>query len=621
MCGINLILDKTCLLGEDIIGRMNASTAHRGPDAVQTRVIREKDFQVFLGVNRLQVIDLHQRADQPFSDEHQDQLLAYNGEIYNAFEIRNQLIDDAFQFYTRSDTEVLLHAIGKYDEACLPLLEGMFAFVHYDRPRKKLLLARDRHGMKPLYYYEDDQYFIASSEIKGLLATGLIKKELDEQQVQHYLRFKFAQKPATFFKNIFELAEGSYIAMTPDSPWEVRGYLPEPLPAFPQADENATSVIDTTERLLTDALLKHVVADVPMGLFLSGGVDSTLLLALLQKEGISPLSCFSIVNLEKDAAFGTDDYRFASKAAQQYGAYHDQLEVSATDLGEFNSFIASTNQPIGDSGAFMTHLLSMHTAKKVKVVLSGAGADEIFAGYNRHLAFAKYLKHKKLLTTFLPLIKVMAPLLPTGGPNPWRKKAQLYDKLIANISEDPLQTFKNFGSLRTLSGDEEVYSKVPKQDSSHLMQQALYFDRTNYLISDVLALSDGYTMRHSLEMRMPYLDNDLVAYADALGPTAKLKKGSKWILRHILQRNGGKLYTSRKKEGFGLPFGKWVQEGKAGEIIKIFDDENIILYNFVLKSRVDQMLKEHLQQKKDFTLELWSLVVLAHWLQKEFSTQ
>lgn len=623
MCGINLIYDKTSLLGNNNIIPMNKATVHRGPDFRDFTTIQEMDFQIFLGVNRLKILDMNDHANQPFVSTDGLHVLAYNGEIYNFYDLKNKLIKKGIQFSTGSDTEVLLSLLRLEGEAALPQLEGMFAFFYYNAEKQVLLIARDRHGMKPLYYYEDDKYLIASSEIKGLFSSGLINKELNEQQVDYYLRYRYAQKPQTFFKNIYELEEGLFLQKSLNKASEIKLWNNPSFNNFTtEIPDTDVALLQKSEELLKDSALKHLIADVPYGLFLSGGVDSTLLLALLKDSGKS-LPCFSIVNSAKEAPFGTEDYLYAKKASRQFGAYHDQIEVGSDVLGKFCEFLDSMDQPIGDSGAFLTYLLAEHSQHKVKVVLSGAGADEVFAGYNRHSAYFTYLQHRGKIDVLKPVLKGLANLVPKGIHHPFRKKAQLLTKFTRNLSADPFKTFINFTTLNIERNreNEATTDHTFQQNNSQLLRAALKYDRENYLISDVLAISDQFSMRQGLEMRMPYLDNNVTDFMDSLPPEILLKHGRKWILQDILKKHGGKIYTRRKKEGFGLPFGHWVQQGKTEKLLAIFNEGNRIIFNFVPEARVEKIIHAHMKHQADNSLEIWALTVLAFWLEKEFGNR
>ena len=305
-----------------------------------------------------------------------------------------------------------------------------------------------------------------------------------------------------------------------------------------------------------------MAADVPTGLFLSGGVDSTLLLALLRDEGIA-MPTFSVGHEASDRHYGTRDDHFARRAAEQYGAYHEEVSVTAATLEEnFEDFIRRTDQPVGDSGAFMTYLLAQTARQRVKVVLSGAGADELFGGYNRHRAYYQYLRHYPLLTKGLPLAQALARWLPTGGNHPLRQPFRLFRKLASDLTDDPTETWANFIRFAAFRSANEsgfgegldLLHRAERHDyqsedfvEEHL-RYALRHDQQHYLMADVLTISDAMSMAHGLEMRLPYLDADLLQFANRLPATLRLRHGRKWILRRLLDRRGRQnLYPAPKR--------------------------------------------------------------------------
>ena len=521
MCGINLIINKGNSIDDQVIQRMNTSLRHRGPDNASWEEFTFRGQQVFVGNTRLKIIDPDDRSDQPIISGDGNFLLSFNGEIYNYQDLKNQLIRLGVSFQTQSDSEVLLQWLINHGEKGISDLQGMFAFIFVDKRNNRLLLARDRHGMKPLYYTHTDDFFIASSEIKALLATNLIHKELNESQIPHYLQFRYVKDPETLFKNIFSLKPGHLLTTDGTNFSEVCFTKKESF-AIPKTQE---AIVHQTETLLTDALMNHLHADVPVGLLLSGGVDSTLLLALARENGKQHLPTFSIGMNPKEKSFGTQDGAFAKKAATMYGADHHEIRIGHDILSHLEEHILHMDQPIGDSASLLTDLISKEAGQTVKVTLTGAGADELFAGYNRHMAFYQYLNKARFFPRNPHLLKGTSSLLSTGFDHPWRKKFRLVKRLMKNLHNDPQQTYLNFLSFDTFR-DFEKLDKTLIQEKE-LLQWALDHDRENYLVSDVLMLSDQMSMRNSLEFRMPYLDADLTGFIYQLPAELLMKKWKK----------------------------------------------------------------------------------------------
>ena len=628
MCGINLLLDRhKKLFSDEYIRLMSEATRHRGPDHQAWLTMEQEEYQLFIGNNRLRILDLSEQGHQPMQCGEEGRkgtrfTLSYNGELYNHYELKNELLQKGYSFRSTSDTEVLLYSLAEWGEAALPKLQGMFALAFYDKEKEQLLLARDPQGMKPLYYFSNDHYLIISSEIKGILASRLVAKELNTAQLHHYLQFRYAQKPQTFYQNIYELLPGHLLELKiGQATHEIKM---EPISSGTVEGEewNALSMLGTVEEKLTDALFTHLQADRTTGMFLSGGIDSTLMLALLRNNGSYHLpDCFTIVNSEKEAFWGTQDYLWASKAAKKYDARHFPLEVDATILHSFDSFIAEQDQPIGDSAAWLTSVLSKEATKNnVHVILSGAGADELFGGYNRHIAFYSYLQHYQKLRPLLPLLKPIGNALPAGRINHLRKPLRLWKKILKEMNVSPSETFLNFLSFHFLP--DPLFQELEQEPGGFeegWMMAALRHDRTNYLVSDILALNDKASMQHGLEMRMPYLSHGVSGFAHKLPAALLMKNGPKWILTEILRKNGGEDFVKRKKEGFGLPFGLWTKEGKTTFLWEWLQDKENPLLQVLDKKLIEQLLHQHKSGKEDFSQELFSLAVLGNWLAKEFN--
>ena len=621
MCGVNFIIDKESGLDENFISKMNAATIHRGPDATSFVKYKQGKSNVYIGANRLKIIDLKDDANQPFVSADQRYTLAYNGEIYNYKELRKTL-ESKFTFRTSSDTEVLLHLLISEGVEGLKRANGMFAFVFFDRQEGKTIIGRDASGIKPLFYFEDEKYFIASSEIKGILATGLVKKELNREQIEHYLRFKFARKPQTFYKGILELEEGKILEYSVFSAQcSVKQYKEERINSDSEVDENKFFL--RSEEILVEAVQRQLQADVPAGLFLSGGVDSTLLLAIIHELGIKDFPGFSIANSAQDKSFGTEDYHFARVAAKKYQSDLHQIEITSSILFQFDDFIGRMDQPIADGASLLTFILSRYSSKHVKVMLSGAGADEAFGGYNRHFAYYKYLKFRN--RGLINIIQKFGKIMPTGFDHPMRKQFRLLNKFASQIDRDPEKTFSNFCSSEYFNDNFfGIKPNLTKSDHDygidHYLNLALQNDRSHYLISDVLNMTDNMSMQNSLEVRVPYLDSVLLAQIEKVKPSFLLKYGRKWMLKRMLTKRGGEEFCHRKKEGFGMPLGKWLREKDGADLIDRLKNKNNILYNSISYDKVLGMIKDHQNKKKDLSSELWSLCVLAAWLDKKFKT-
>ena len=621
MCGINVIIDKSGYLPETIIQRMTAATYHRGPDTTTFHRSTAGKNQLYFGHNRLKIIDLSDAANQPFFSPDGRYLLLYNGEIYNYKALKAALQLRGCLFKTESDTEVILHLLVLEGQDGLARLNGMFVLVFYDTQEQRLLVARDRFGIKPLFYSETADYLILSSEIKAILQAGLIPKKINQNQIYHYLRFKYAAKPQTFFEGILELPEGTALHWKKGqvrlSSYYTNGKT-EDSPA------NGQKVTQHVENLLTESVEKHLIADVPVGLFLSGGIDSTLLLALLHKTGHRHFPTFSITHPATAGSFGTADTRFAVLAAHQYAAEHTCFEIDESILTGTDTWVQALDQPIADGAGLLTSYLSRQVKPYIKVALSGAGADELFGGYNRHRAFFVVQQNQRLASAFRRVLPAFMPLLPTGFDHPMRKQFLLLRKLAAKIKQDPCETFLNFTAMDSALAELWQLEKVPANAYKNsgipqdLLRWMLQHDQHHYLISDILAVTDQAGMQHSLEIRTPYLENNLSTYLNGLESKVLLNGRQKWVLKAILKAQNGEAFIRRSKEGFGMPLGNWLRKPQNYYLLKELHNPQHLVFAYLNFSQTQKLLQRHQRQRQDYSTEIWALLILAKWLQHNF---
>ena len=623
MCGINLIISKKNKAPDSAITALTQANKHRGPDATAYFTASYGEGKIYFGHNRLKIIDLSPEANQPFFSADQRFLLLYNGEIYNYQLLRHELQTKGYNFKTNSDTEVLLAVLITYGQAGLEKLNGMFAFVFYDTQTQHLLAARDRFGVKRLYYVHSPDYLLISSEINSLLASGLVPKELNETQLLSYLHYRHALKPQTFYRNILELSEGQVLTYVNQN-LKVATYLPQTAPQISAYSE--AEIVQKTEELLLQSVAKNLLADVPVGLFLSGGIDSTLILALVQQLGFAHFPAYTISNKASESVFGSEDYRFSRVAAKQFGAEHQPFVIDASILHHLDDLITTLDQPIADGAALLTYYLAQQVTGKIKVALSGAGADELFGGYNRHRAFYHFLRHRSLANLALPFLKSSAPMLVTGIKHPLRKQFLLLRKLAYKIKpQQPAQTFLNFTSMdrhlqRLLLPE---YQSLPpliesETESGDFLRWSLERDLHQYLISDILAMTDKTSMAHSLEVRTPYLDNQLYNFTQSLPTDILFKNGSKWILKQILAQHHGQQLTQRPKEGFGMPLGQWLKQSSNQWLFEDLQNPRHVIFNFLKFPETQAMMQALHRGRHDYSTELWALIVLARWLNQHF---
>ncbi|MCS6824143.1 MAG: asparagine synthase (glutamine-hydrolyzing) [Cytophagaceae bacterium] len=620
MCGISIILDKKKSIGEEAILRMNKSLLHRGPDAHNHVRIDHDTYRVFIGNTRLAIRDASDIADQPLFSEDNVHALSYNGELYGYDALKKKL-EKKYSFFTQSDTEVLLYSLVEYGLKFSDYINGMYAFIYHNRKTEITYIARDERGIKPLYYYEDDNCLVAASEIEAILQSGLVKKELNELAIAYYLRYKHTQRPNSFFKGIHELEPGYCIAINKKSTEIINISDGE----THEREDNKDLHPDVLKSILNAAFIRQYETNVPTGIMLSGGVDSTLMLALLSQEaGIKNIPTYTVVFRDVPGTYQTQDALYASKAAHQYGSTHYEVEVDFDMSKYLHDFVRITGQPVADSAALLTHLLAARASAQVKVLLSGAGADELFAGYHRHSAYYFYLRFLHKRKFLIHLFKSFSSLLQIIPEKIFRKK-KLWIKFLHQIDCDAVKTYVNFLSMQGLCSllpEIQQTSTVSIKDffsDHHLLQSALNYDLSQYLISDVLAITDAMTMAHSVEARVPYLDKELVKYAMSIPGEYKLLKGRKWLLKNLLNQYQGTEYILRNKEGFGSPLLYWLKQKQGQHYMRKVLKKNTALDTFLDVEKRNTLCKALERGDADTSQEVWALILLNEWLEYQFT--
>ncbi|KEO73620.1 asparagine synthase (glutamine-hydrolyzing) [Anditalea andensis] len=593
MCGINLIINSS---GHDPshIKKMMKATAHRGPDHSDWLDVGEG---VMVAGNRLKILDLGDLPNQPITTPDGRGILVWNGALYNYQDLRNILLDEGIQFQTRSDSEVLIHWLQQHGIEGVEKLEGMFAFAYVDKSKKEVIIARDTSGKKPLYYAKNQNKWVFSSETIGVMASGIVQAALNHNQLMPYFYSRHTFPDATLYEGIYQFKAGSvcsysFLGEKLEERSLEKSFVPIAMPTLEQFKE-----------LLIDAVLKHFHAEVPVGMVLSGGADSTLLLNTWYKETGTPLHTFT-------ATFGNKynstypDGRFATGLAAKYHCAHHEILVTPQTVQEnWADYIVSLDQPIGDSAGFLTWLIAKQAKQYVKVLISGAGADELFGGYNRHIAFQKYLKNPGLYHSMGKVAR-WVPLLP-------RSIRKFFDAL----EKDVCSSFLNFTALQPIPDPyKPLYLSYYKQTGKPF-KDALEWDRSFYLINDVLKIHDNASMAHGLEGRAPYLDGPLVDLSKRLSEEQHLSLSPKEWIKTLLKQQDLSPIAKRKKIGFGIPIKEWLKEDLN------FRNKLLVTVKSFGKSHgkyfPEEMLficKEPNRYIDSSYLQIWNLYVLASWV-------
>ena len=632
MCGIvGFLTSKAKNIPDyEVLRGMRELLAHRGPDdfGEYIRSLDDKGPFVFFGHRRLSIIDLT-GGHQPLSNENETVWVIFNGEIYNFRELKEDLERRGHQFKTRSDTEVIAHSYEEYGEECFKRFNGMFAIGIWDEKKNRLTLARDRLGKKPLYYSFMNETFLFASELKAISNYPDFRRKVDPLSLMKYLFFEFIPCPDTIFHDAKKVPPASYLK------WdgrgiEVREYWSPFDSRKPQRKlSEAEAELRMTE-LLRQSIKRRLISDVPLGIFLSGGIDSSAVAALAQREDPGKIETFSIGF--EDASF--DESRYALLASKHIGTKHHEQTMRPADLLDLVPHLADIlDEPMADASILPTYLLSKFTRKYVKVALGGDGGDELFAGYPTYLAHKFARQYERFMVPFHPILTFLGNLLPVSDNNiSFDFKVK---KFLSGVGyEDSIRNFVWLGSFPFPDLHKILRSEIsPQLDQTRLVEAILAYerafpsaDRTSllqfldlklYLQEAILVKVDRASMACSLEVRAPFLDHELVEFVMGLPSSFKLKGfTSKYILKRAMKSFLPKEVVYRKKKGFGVPIAKWVK----GPLKELFGDllspDRIGREGFFNPKYVATLLRDHLINKKDNRKQLWTLLVWELWVRR-----
>jgi len=616
MCGIAGILhwDKAPVAPADLAS-MVSLLKHRGPDEQNTQT---PSPGVGLAHCRLKVIDLSAAARQPMSDESGRIQLLFNGEIYNFKELRQELLSVGARFRSQSDTEVILRAYETWGKAAIRRLDGMFALAIWDGTARKLLLARDRAGKKPLFYWTDGRCAVFGSEIKALLAHAHVPREAAEELFPYLLTFGAAPTDRTFYRKIRSLPPANLLELTgtetqprTETYWE----LPREETKIQKSPLQAEGEL---RELLTAAVRKRMVSDVPLGAFLSGGMDSTLVVGLMSgflKEG--QVKTFSI-GFEGDDRF--DETSFARTAADRLKTRHTPFTIGPQPFELIEKLVSHHDQPFADSSALPTYLLSQMTRSHVTVALSGDGGDELFAGYDRFRA--------ALLAQRLPrwAWKGAAALFRPVSRFPGlhvRSFPYRLGRFLETADRPLMERYLSWRSI--LSRPEEYLSSaapagpfLPEDPQGTPLSKLLRFNFKEYLPCDLLVKTDRCSMAHGLEVRSPFLDTALVEWAFRLPDSFKIRgREGKWILRRAFRDFLPESIQKRPKMGFGVPLGAWFRNQWSAPLRDLLLAPGARIRRYLDGNRIERMVRSHLSGEQDAGHSLWLFLTFEIWLRQQ----
>ena len=617
MCGIcGLINLDGSQASPELLRRMNADLRHRGPDGEGIML----DGAAGLAMRRLKIIDIG-GSDQPLANEDGSVSLIFNGEIYNYRELRQSLLQRGHRFKTDGDGETIVHLYEDHGIDALKRLRGMFALALWDARRGQLLLARDRFGQKPLYYYQDQRIFAFASEIKALLAHPALPAESRISQPEallDYLSFGYIPAPMTAFRGIQALAPATSLTVDLAGQRRQQRYWDLPQLAPPQASARAETWLEGLRAKLDEAVKLRLISDVPLGAFLSGGLDSSLIVALMRRHSQGAVKTFSI-GFEGDHSF--DESGYARRVARHLGAAHQEFRVQPQALELLDDLVWHHDQPFADSSAIPTFLVSKLTRTQVTVALTGDGGDELFVGYERFRAAQLIGRMRALPSGFLAVIAKTLGKLPEGtGYYDSIKRARRFAKAAALPMRaayfDLVRVFHPDLLAQicpSAAGHQADFNRYLSQNQPHPLAALVEANMRSYLPDDLLIKADRCSMQASLEARAPFLDHELAEYAAGIPLNLKLKGGR---TKHILKAAARDLLPAdiieRKKHGFGIPLGAWLRHdaGPARELLLSQAARQRGLLNMAV---VERLLAEHESGKRDHNRALWALLTLESW--------
>ena len=622
MCGIvGFVNNSGNAVERGVLEAMNGAILHRGPD--------EDGFfvheNVGLAMRRLAIIDL-KSGQQPIFTPDRTKCIVFNGEIYNYQELREGLIARGHNLKTKSDTEAVLHLYDEYGPDCLQHLRGMFAIGIWDDVEKTLFLARDRVGKKPmLYSHQSNGDLIFGSEFQALLKHPSVSREVDYNAIDSYLSYICVPAPQTAFKAIRKLEPGHWLRWKAGEIETRRYWLPDFSKKIKISEEEA---IEETTRILRESTKLRMISEVPLGAFLSGGVDSSAIVALMAQESSTPVKTFSIGFEDEDFS----ELKYAKKVAEHVGAEYNEFIVRPDATEILPTLVDHYGEPYADSSALPTYYVSRETRQHVTVALNGDGGDESFAGYERYMAMQVAELYRKV-----PLRKLLFEPFVNALPSSEKKKTRIRDAqrfLISANMDRPLRYFHWMSSIKAAAKkslySDEFRSKIKDASSDKYFDRwldvsnglgtidaMLLADQMTYLPNDLLVKVDIASMANSLEARSPFLDHKLIEFAASLPENLKVNRyRTKYLLKKVASRLVPAEVIYRKKMGFGVPISRWFRGS-----LRPFISEHLMSGQFKKRrlfqeGSVDRYLNEHLEGTHDHSFQLWSLLMLELWFQR-----
>ena len=624
MCGITgFVNNRGRSVNRETIERMNSCIVHRGPDDDGFYI----NETVALGMRRLSIIDVaHGR--QPMFSEDKTKAIVYNGEIYNFQAIRKDLEKRGHKFYTNSDTEVIVHLYDEYGADCVNYLRGMFAFAIWDERDESLFIARDRVGKKPLLYsHQPNGDFIFGSEFTALLAHPDISREVDFEAIDAYLSFLCVPAPLTAYKQIRKLEPAHWLRWKNGEIKTERYWSPDFSKKIKISEEDA---IEETTRILRESTKLRMISEVPLGAFLSGGVDSSTIVALMAEASAQPVKTFSIGFEEQDFS----ELKYAKAVADAVGAEYNEFIVKPDAMEVLPILVEHYGEPYADPSAIPTYYVSKETRQYVTVALNGDGGDESFVGYERHVAM-KFAELYRKLPNVLRNYVIEPSLTAIPAPNNFRNRFVRFQRFLRAASlpseeryflwlisidpktKDELYT-EDFKNLTSDSNPIDFFAKyISNSNGKGIIDTVLLTDLMNYLPNDLLVKVDIASMANSLEARSPFLDHKLIEFAASLPENIKQQgTETKSLLKKVAARLVPKEAVYRQKMGFGVPLPHWLSNELQEFTREVLLSEKAFNRQMFNPQVVKRLIDEQKDKTKDNSWKIWTLLMLELWFQR-----
>jgi len=618
MCGITGVLGKE---DKELVKKMTSLLSYRGPDA--SGFFDDKNAS--LGHRRLSIIDLSEKGKQPLFNENKDVLVICNGEIYNYIELRKELEKAGHRFYSDSDSEVLVHLYEEYDERFIEKLNGMFAFCIWDIKNKKGLIVRDRLGIKPLYYYFKNGVLMFASELKSLLLNDEIKKEIDLRALSYYLSLRFIPGPRTIIQEINKLQPGHYIKFE-NKKIEIKKYWDF---KFREERKDEGNLKKELYELLEDSVKRQLISDVPLGIFLSGGIDSSTLVQIASSLKKEPIKTFSVgFGKEKDL----ENARFVSN---YFNTDHTEIIIESDSIELLPRIIWHFDEPLADPAAIPTYVLSEKTKKKATVCLVGEGADEVFGGYEQF----KIMKLGKIGKKVPLFLRKKTPIIINNLPKPILNKLFKYGESLGkkgiermgeflnNLNDDTLSYLNLITLFNGKDLDEFGNEKISKYYENLVKEYRFYFNKNNSLLNrtleceikiplcdNLLMKVDKMTMAHAVEARVPFLDHRIVEFMANVKSNLKLNGlKDKYLLRKTMRNRLPVQIAKAKKERFFVPIDDWIDKDLKELINQISENSILIKKGLAKKDYFEKMKRFRDKSKLYYARQMWNILNFELW--------